>query len=263
MQHLKMLVCCAVAVSVVTAANSQGFLKKIKEKADQAADKILEPKSDNSNNNANSNNADMSSGNQKGKPANKGGEGLIMTPPNVNDNLTAAETSFKTGAYGDTRYAVRQALLGVEMEIGKKILSGLPESISGMKEDSTSDEVTSSGWGNGWAGLTIKRNYNLDDKQLNFTISNNAAMMQAVNLYFANTGYTQAGNGNQNQKQTRVQNEKALIEYDASSGFKLSVPVGQTTLLVYEGVNFANEQDFMNAVNQINIASIKQQLGEK
>jgi hypothetical protein len=41
------------------------------------------------------------------------------------------------------------------------------------------------------------------------------------------------------------------------------VPVGQTTLLVFEGINFANEQDFMTAVNQINIPSIKTQLGEK
>ena len=64
-------------------------------------------------------------------------------------------------------------------------------------------------------------------------------------------------------KQTKVQEEKAIIEYDASSGYKLSVPVGQTTLLVYEGINFSNEQDFMNAVNQIKIASIKEQLGEK
>jgi hypothetical protein len=34
-------------------------------------------------------------------------------------------------------------------------------------------------------------------------------------------------------------------------------------LLVYEGINFANEQDFMTAVNQIKIATIKNQLGEK
>jgi hypothetical protein len=73
----------------------------------------------------------------------------------------------------------------------------------------------------------------------------------------------QTSGGEQKWKQTKVQDEKAIIEFDASTGYKLSVPVGQTTLLVYEGVNFANEQDFMSAVNQINIALIKQQLGEK
>jgi hypothetical protein len=69
--------------------------------------------------------------------------------------------------------------------------------------------------------------------------------------------------GEQKWKQVKVQEEKAIIEFDASSGYKLSVPVGQTTLLVYEGINFSNETDFMNAVNQINIPSIKKQLGEK
>jgi hypothetical protein len=115
----------------------------------------------------------------------------------------------------------------------------------------------------GWSGLTIQRDYRKDDKQLSFTIANNAMWMQAVNMYFNNGGYMQTSGGEQKWKQIKVQDEKAIIEYDASTGYKLSVPVGQTTLLVFEGINFANEQDFMTAVNQINIPSIKTQLGEK
>lgn len=271
MLHLKMFTCCAVALLVLSTANGQGILKKIKDKAQQAADKAIDKKIDNavgidnnnSNSNSNSNNADMSSVGRSGKPVNKGGEGLISTPPNVNDNLTSAETSFKAGKYSDARYSVRQAMLGVQMEIGKKILEGLPETISGLKKDATSDQVTSAGWGMGWSGLTIQRDYKLDDKQLSFTIANNAMWMQAVNMYFTNSGYMQTSGGEQKWKQTKVQDEKAIIEFDASSGYKLSVPVGQTTLLVYEGINFSNEQDFMNAVNQIKIEAIKKQLGEK
>ena len=205
----------------------------------------------------------MSSVGRGGKPANKSGEGLISTPPSVNENLASAETSFKASKYSDARYAVRQAMLGVEMEIGKKVLEGLPEDISGLKKDPSSDKVTSAGWGLGWSGLTIQRDYKQDDKQLSFTIANNAAWMQVVNMYFTNGGYMQTSGGEQKWKQTKIQDEKAIIEFDASTGYKLSVPVGQTTLLVYEGINFANEQDFMNAVNQINIVSIKKQLGEK
>jgi hypothetical protein len=188
---------------------------------------------------------------------------LISSPPNVNENLTSAETSFKAGKYSDARYAVRQAMLGVQMEIGKKILEGLPETISGLKKDPSTDKVTSAGWGMGFSGLTIQRDYIQGDKQLSFTIANNAMWMQAVNMYFTNSGYMQTSGGEQKWKQTKVQDEKAIIEFDASSGYKLSVPVGQTTLFVYEGVNFTNEQDFMTAVNQINIAAIKKQLGEK
>ncbi|MGZ3937602.1 MAG: hypothetical protein ACXVLT_02740 [Flavisolibacter sp.] len=265
----KLLTCCAVAMMVLSAANGQGILKKIKDKAQQAADKVVDKKIDdavgNNSNNGNSNSAppDMSSVGRSGKPSNKGGEGLISTPPNVNDNLSSAETAFKAGKYSDARYSVRQAMLGVEMEIGKKILDGLPATVSGLDKDASGDKVTSAGWGMGWSGLTIQRDYRKDDKQLSFTIANNALWMQAVNMYFNNAGYMQTSGGEQKWKQLKVQDEKAIIEYDASTGYKLSVPVGQTTLLVFEGVNFANEQDFMSAVNQINIPSIKTQLGEK
>src|SRR4029078_4136914 len=186
----------------------------------------------------NSNTTDMSSVGRNGKPANKSGEGLISTPPSVNENLTTAETSFKAAKYSDARYAVRQAMLGGEMEIGKKILEGIPETISGFKKEPACDKVTSAGWGLGWSGLTIQRDYKQDDKQLSFTIANNAMWMQAVNTYLTNGGYMQTSGGEQKWKQTKVKDEKAIIEFDASTGYKLSVPVGQNTLLVYEGINF-------------------------
>jgi hypothetical protein len=272
MLQLKMFTCCAVALCVLSTANGQGILKKLKDKAQQATDKMIDKKiddavgvdnSNNNNSNSSSNSTDMSSVGRKGKPTNKGGEGLISTPPDVKENLTTADASFKAGKYSEARYATRQAMLGVQMEIGKKILDGLPETISGLKKDASSDKVTSAGWGMGWSGLTIQRDYTQDDKQLSFTIANNAMWMQAVNMYFTNSGYMQTSGGEQKWKQVRVQDEKAIIEYDASTGYKLSVPVGQTTLMIYEGVNFSNEQDFMNAVNQIKIDAIKKQLGEK
>jgi hypothetical protein len=269
MTHVKKLMCFAVALAALSTANGQGILKKIKDKAQQAADKVIDKKIDqqvdesvgnNTNNNANT---DMSSIGKKGRPTNKTGEGIISTPPSVNENLASAETAFRDGKYGDARYAVRQAMVGVQMEIGKKILAELPATISEMKKDTTSDQVTSSGWGMGWAGLTIQRDYNKGDKQLSFTIANNATWMQAVNMYFTNSAYMQTSGAEQKWKQIKVQEEKAIIEFDASSGYKLSLPVGPTTLMIYEGVNFANEQEFLTAVNQINIASIKKNLGEK
>lgn len=153
MQHLKIFTCFSIVLFTTFNANSQGFLKKIKQKAQEAADKVIDKKVDDAvgvdNSNTNSNNTDMSSVGRNGRPSNKTGEGLISTPPNVNENLTSAETSFKAAKYSDARYAVHQAMVGVEMEIGKKILDGLPETISGLKKDASSDKVTSAGWGMG------------------------------------------------------------------------------------------------------------------
>jgi hypothetical protein len=87
--------------------------------------------------------------------------------------------------------------------------------------------------------------------------------MASVNMYLANGGYAQQTNGQQNWKQVKVKGHRGIIEYDESSGYKLSVPLGQSSLIVWEGVNFASEQEVMSAANAFDIDGIKNTLGEK
>lgn len=210
------------------------------------------------NGNAGSGNASRGSNN----PSNNSGGGLISTPPDVKQNLIAAETSYKAASYGEARYAVQQAMLGVELEIGNQILKSLPETISGLKKNEKEDQVTSTG--SGWVGLTILRKYNDDkDKQLTVTVANNAMWMSALNMYFTSGGYAQTNGGEQNWKQTKLKGNRAIIEFDEGSGYKLSVPLGQSSLIVYEGVNFASEPDMMKAAEAVDIDGIKKMLGEQ
>lgn len=235
------------------------FLKKLKQKAEQVMGNDANGQQTNNTNGTAQNNAPGSQGSNN--PGNRGGAGLVVTPPDVKENLSTAESVFSQGKYSEARYAVQQAMLGVEMQIGQQILKSLPETVGDLKFDPAADQVTSTGWG--WAGLTIKREYKKEDKQFRFLLSNNSAWMQAINLYFNNAGYAQTTGGQQNWKQTRLKGNRAVIEYSEGSGYKLSVPLGQTSLLIYEGVNYANEQDFMTAANAIDIDSIKNKLGEK
>ncbi|HEY0652327.1 MAG TPA: hypothetical protein VGD65_04325 [Chryseosolibacter sp.] len=267
---MKKIILAGCVVLFCAHANAQGLVGKLKQKASQAAEKALEKKAedktgvDNSSSSGSSteDNSSTSSGTTHGnKPTNKGGGGLVSTPPDVNQNLDDAETSYKAGNYGEARYAVQQAMLGVEMEIGQKVLKSLPEKVSSLPMIAEEDQVTSTGYG--WAGLTIARVYQLDDKQLKATIANNSAMMSAVNMYMANGGYAQQTGGQQNWKQTKVKGYKAIIEYDESAGYKLSVPLGQTSLIVWEGINYASEQEVMSAANAFDIDGIKKMLGEK
>lgn len=198
-----------------------------------------------------------------GRAQNQGGAGLVTTPPDVKENLTEAEKSYKAGSYSEARHAVRQAMMGVEMEIGQKILKSLPESVSGLKKDASVEQVASSGWG--WNGLTILRQYT-DEKEKEFRVmvANNSVMLSAVNLYLTNGGYQQtAGTEGQNWKQTKVKGHRAVIEYDEGSGYKLTVPIGQASLVLLEGVNFKTEQEVMTAANAIDIDGIKKMLGEQ
>jgi hypothetical protein len=195
-------------------------------------------------------------------PSNKGGGGLISTPPDVNQNLADADVAYKKNSYGEARYSVQQAMLGVELEIGNKILKSLPETVSGLPKEAESDQVTSTGWG--WAGLTIHREYSdKNDKQLSATIANNSVWMAGVNAYLASGGYAQQTNGQQNWKQTKLKGYRAIIEYDEGSGYKLSVPLGQSSLIVFEGINFASEPDMMKAAETFDIDAIKKELGEQ
>lgn len=263
MKPLKTFALCTIATIALTTVQGQGLLKKIKNAANNAASTVINPQGDNNQQTTQGNNSGAPGQNNTGgknNPSNRGGQGLVTTPPNVNENLSSAETAFKNASYAEARYSIQQAMLGVEMEIGQKILKSLPETVAGLKKDEKADQVTSTGWG--WVGLTIQREYEEGDKQLRVIIANNNAWMQAVNLYF-NSGYAQTTGGEQKWKQTKVKGYRAIIEYDESSGYKLSIPLGQTSLIVYEGVNFATEQEMMNAANIIDIDGIKKQLGEK
>lgn len=202
------------------------------------------------------------SGSGNNNPSNKGGGGLISTPPDVKQNLADAETAYKKNSYGEARYSVQQAMLGVELEIGNKILKSLPESISGLAKETEADEVTSTGFG--WAGLTIHREYNdKKDKEFRVTVANNSVWMAGVNAYLSNGGYAQQTNGQQNMKQTKVKGYRAVIEYSDSEGYKLSVPLGQSSLIMFEGVNYASEQEMIKSAEAIDIDGIKKQLGEQ
>ena len=200
-------------------------------------------------------------GSGNSNPSNTAGGGLITTPPDVGQHIADATNAYQSGKYGEARYAVQQAMLGVEMEIGNQVLQSLPESVSGLTKEASSDKVTSTGFG--WVGLTIQREYN-DQKNREFRVmvANNSAWMSAVNMYM-NSSYAQTTGGEQNWKQTKVKGHRAIIEYSKGSGYKLSVPLGQSSLIVFEGINFASEPDMMKAAEVIDIDGIKKMLGEK
>lgn len=235
---------------------------KAEQKAGQEIDKLFSGKDKNQTGQGQGTNG-TGSGNANGggnNPANNGG-GLISTPPDVNQNLADAEVAYKKNSYGEARYAVQQAMLGVELEIGNKVLKSLPETVAGLNKEVEADQVTSTGWG--WAGLTIQREYSTKNKEFRVIIANNSVWMAGVNAYLSSGGYAQQTNGEQNWKQTKLKGYRAIIEYNESSGYKLSVPLGQSSLIVFEGVSFASESEMMKAAETFNLDGIKKELGEQ
>lgn len=259
MKKTWMIFCLVLSMVVFTAqqANAQSFIKKVKEKAEKdAINKIFGTEEKNQ---TETPQGETPQTETSDRPANTKGGGLGATAPDVLENISDAEGAFGDKMYSDARFAVRQAILGIELEIGKEVLKGLPEKVEGLDFVKEEDMVTSSGIG--FVGLVIERVYRKDDQQFDVTIGNDAGMLSAANMYLAAGNY--ATTADQNHKQTKFKGYRAVIEYDEYSGYKLSVPFGQSSILVMDGINFENEAAMMKAAENIDIEKIKKQLGEQ
>lgn len=238
---------------------AQGFLKKLKEKAAEAIEKKIEPSSAGSS--APATDEAPAEPTRTGRNTNKGGGGLTpSTAPDVAQQIAEAEQAYNSKNFSDARYAVQQALQSVELQLGKKILKSLPLTIVGLPTDTLQDKVISTSWG--WSNLNIQRTYNKGDKDLNITIGNNPMYAGLANAYFSGM-YAQQVQDKQNVKQVKVKGHKALAKYDDSEGYTLLVPMGQSSMIVFNGVNFSGEQELMTAANAIDIDGIKKLLGEQ
>lgn len=240
------------------------LLKKLKDKVEKKVTEKIDPNSGNSGNNnpdpGNNQNNDNNGNN--GRPVNKGGGGLKnTTPPDVNEQITEATQFHDAGKYSEARYAVQQALMGVEIQLGREILKSLPQTADAMAADTTQDKVVSTAWG--WSNMTIQRVYSdKKDKQLTISIGNNALYSGLVFAYF-NNSMVQANADNQNAKSIKVKGYKALITYDDSKGYTLIVPIGQTSMIIWECINFSGEDEVTKTAGEFDIDGIKKTLGEK
>ena len=263
MKKVWYLLCFVAVFSVTNKASSQGFLKKLKDKVSNAVNNQIDQKAGVPASNGTSSNDNNTNTTSSGKPTNKGGGGLSNTaPPDVNAQITDAITAHAAKNYSDSRYSLQQALIGVEIQLGHQIIKSLPTSLDGLNVDTAQDIVTSTQWG--WSNLTIHRVWkNGADKQLTITIGNAGMYASIATMYFSNASMIEANGGKQNFKQVRVKGNKALIQYEDRTGYTLIVSIGQTSMIVYECINFANEQEVMNTANSIDIDGIKKLLGEQ
>lgn len=193
--------------------------------------------------------------------SNRRGGGLNQDAPDVLANISQAKENFDAANFRQAKTSVRNALWGVELEIGNKVLEDLPASVEGLGKIDGEDKVTSTGVG--FVGMVIERVYRGgDDQQVKATIGNDSALLGLAGYYMADGVYMQSSD-QPDQKQIQFQNHNAVIRYDEYDGYTLSVPFGQSSVVVINAVNFDTESQFMAAANNFDINKIKTQLGEK
>lgn len=243
-------------------ADAQGFLKKLKEKANEALERKIDPTpASNPSTTGEPSASEQSSKQSSGRNVNKGGGGLTpATAPDVAAQIADAEKAYNSKNFSDARYAVQQALQAVELQLGKKILQSLPLTISSLPADTLEDKVISTSWG--WSNLNIQRRYTKGDKDFNVVIGNNPMYSGFANAYLSGM-YAQQVQDKENIKQTKIKGHKALVKYDDNEGYTLIVPLGQSGMIVFTAVNFASEAELMSAANAVDIDSIMKLLGEQ
>lgn len=229
---------------VVDSYGQGRLLRKIKEEAEKKAIEEIFGEEEKQQP-ANAGDAGPSSG------RNTRGGGLSQTVPDVNLHIDEARTSFVAKNYTSSKSSLRQALWGVELEMGQNVLKSLPQTVEGLDADESSDRVSSSGIG--FVGLLIERTYyGGDDMELSVSIGSDSGLLGIAGVAAASGMYGQSTDEN-NYKQIRFQDHGAYISYDDYDGYNLSVPFGQSSIFLLQGVNFESEADFMNSANNFNI----------
>ncbi len=262
---MKKLIACLFAVVAFSclAPHAQAqLLKKLKDKVNSMAGSNSSSTT-NTNGNNTSNSSSGGNSNSSG-PANRTGAGLTNTaPPDVLSNIDKAETAGKDTNYSQVRYALQQAIMGVEIQLGRQIIHSLPNTVDGLTKDTTKNVVASTQFG--WSNMTIQTVYSDGkDKQMTVMIGNIPMYAGMVSMYF-NNAYVQNNmtEKNPNIKQVQVKGEKAIIQFDQSTGYSLIAQLGQSTVIAWECVNFATEDEVMKAANAFDIANIKKLMGEQ
>ncbi len=259
-----LLVC--IGTSMQSTLHAQGFLKKLKDKVEKKAEDVLDKKiadKTGTGGNAGTTNGNTSSMSttKNGRPNNTAGEGLKnSTVPDVLQQITDADLAFNKQQFGEARFSIQQALLGVELQIGKQLLTSLPSEVAGLPKDSAEDRVMSTRYG--WANLTIQRVYQKDDKQLSILIGNNSMYAGALDMYFGFAA-TQSNGETQNTKQIRVKGNKAIIQFEEREGYTILMQLGTAGMITFKGINFNTEKEIMDAIQQFDIDSIKKTMGEQ
>lgn len=248
-------------VSLPAAYAQGGIWGKVKEKAKQAGVQVAKESlgfpSKSPWEQAEGPGAPPSTG-SRGRASNTKGS-LKVTPPNVEQEIGKAEQGLQAKQYQQARDAVRQAMMGVELQIGQQLLDGLPKEVAGLPVVAQEDLVTSQRYG--WDGMLIKRLYEKGDQQLYFDLVNNSLLATGLQYYLS--GQYGGASSDQDWKQVNVQGQKGVLEFSEGHGYKLSIPLGASTIVVLEGVNFESEEAILQAAAALDLQKIKKTLGEQ
>ncbi|MEM8523643.1 MAG: hypothetical protein AAGG68_03315 [Bacteroidota bacterium] len=254
--RFKVIVLCLSSLFISESAQAQVNLRKLRQKAERAIDKAVDKAIDKELGLDRGNNSSTNSTNNSDNPS-AAGRGTKLTPPDVSQHIADANTAVASKNYTNAKFEIQQAILGVELEIGYKILENLPSTVNSMSFDENNDQVSSSGYG--FVGFTVGRSYEGNNKVLNFSVVSNNVLISAYSSMMTNASYSSSEG---EQKTVNIDGNRGVLRFE-NGNYELGIPLGQTSIIVFDCDGFADENEVLNAAKLFKINEIKQLLGEQ
>lgn len=179
-----------------------------------------------------------------------------LTPEDITNHMDEAAKAFAEKDYSETRFNLQQAMAGVELELGRKVLESMPEEVLGVPFNPDEDQVVSTGMG--FIGLTINRDYQSDKGEISAAIANNSTLLMPYNMALSNPQMTTQ---EENMKIVKVNGHRGVLELDEDE-YKLGIPFGQSSVFILTCDACADEGEVISAAEAFDIDGYLKILGE-
>jgi len=180
--------------------------------------------------------------------------GFGLQAQDVNEKLDEAQSAYKSGNLEAARFALQEALQGINQAIGREILEMLPAKLGDMAKVDTDDNVT--GTTIMFAGLFVNRRYAGEASTASVEIMSDSPLITGINALIALPAIMVT---DPNQKRIRVDNYRGMLtrseDTDGTVSYDAQIPVG-STLFSFRTTGIANEKTVTDYLNQLQIGKI-------
>lgn len=179
--------------------------------------------------------------------------GCAMHAQDVNQQLNDAQKAYQSGKLEEARFALQEALQGVNQAIGRDILEMLPKNLEGMSIVEGSDNVTSANVG--FAGLFVSRRYESEATSASVEIMSDSPLVAAVNTFLSLPAIMVS---DPNQKRVRVDGYRGMQtrnEYEGNVTYEIQIPVG-SSLFSFNVSGIDDEQKVNGMLNSLQVGKI-------
>lgn len=171
-----------------------------------------------------------------------------------NKNLATARSAYASGNLEESRFAMQQMLIDLDMAIGREVLKLLPAKLGALSSNTANDNVTAN---TGLTGVLIHRDYGTGDKTCNIDMMSNSPLIASINALLSLPFVGNSGDGTQ--KVIRIDGYKAMLqksvdETTKKTDYTVQVPIG-STLLTLTAAD-ATEDEVVRMANSIPLSQI-------